>query len=1211
MSVHQLTFTDFTSGNRDAAILDRNLRPVVPRASASRNPFARPEGPTQSHCPVQNLHSPHPAPSIPATPREERSYFQAPAPDSNRNRTDIDNGQLLSRGGGSTNSSQHHSSGTRRLEAFPQVPTHRRPTNLSVTDDTNSLHSEPSLPALPPDAGPPAAPTITARQPQPFSSSSRSRQPYQRGHTLEIYHNRNLPPPPPHMANSLQRPLNGFSFNSSTLGHVHARSQEQSISSGPTLSRTAPHHYQRPPANPASYSNAQRQQRQQHSSTARDTIAQQRSSRMRRWIGRVFARNSAASQTVTTHSHYRARDQENLMAGANTNGEQSRRHVPQNLTSGGISDIHADDANDDEGFYYYQTSANDRRSSVAYRPPGYFSFGGMRNADTPAYSQGSSNRTEQGLDLNEYTNLAEIANFSTRLSQTQGRHGSDAEQRGEPAGQNRSIGTGTPRRRRLGIGNLRIWPRAYLSDREREVERELQRHRTMQRRLGRRTSWYDEETGIGITRDGMEYRLMEFIPVAPSQGGAGVRATDRVSDTNPSAGTRRTSHYDTFDTRLSPDAHPTDRDFRSSLQSLANHPSQFLSHFGGFGWFDQAFECKTYGEMRAAWPDIVEREIRAFALRRVRVVCTYEAELAALSRLKRIREIYGQTSETGDVDSGDLCKPHSTHLKSTAAVNTSGSSGHLSRSSSSNSESTNGTSGSLFSAFPTSPRSVSSGAPSLVAQAESAALDYGPDILSPVARRMLQNLHSVTFLDATSLSSAPYRQNLSALFQDSLSRHNFDSSDNDDEDDGYDDENYDSPVADIANNIVVAVFEDVVSLLTPIMPRLRLSLCEKSLLAHLHYRLASGPEIGAFHDLLGGSRPALRIAYSEREATALRRELGQQRRARPEETVDDYVGPEVCDGRAGVSVAETSAKVEAASSQVSTKKEEKKEIWKKGGRYDDSDSDEYDSDFSDDDLDDDDDEFYTAFTMPAITLDMVRDTKLTVGTIVEEDPEEVEVSAKDDEERAATTLTGTTAASMDARFSRAEVREEVAHLLKTVAATRKARALFRVELFLPWDELLPGSKATLQKLNRHISKRVASAGGATAYIQTCILEPAAAASNGSAAGGRENSGGDGDEDDLYIHGLGTVTGRAMNRCAEQLVSEHLARTSRRSPSPFFEYVLPEECAVCIDPYLLEDHVTMLPCRHLFHTKCVRTWATRENENCPSCRYDLIQFQDLE
>ena len=46
------------------------------------------------------------------------------------------------------------------------------------------------------------------------------------------------------------------------------------------------------------------------------------------------------------------------------------------------------------------------------------------------------------------------------------------------------------------------------------------------------------------------------------------------------------------------------------------------------------------------------------------------------------------------------------------------------------------------------------------------------------------------------------------------------------------------------------------------------------------------------------------------------------------------------------------------------------------------------------------------------------------------------------------------------------------------------------------------------------------------------------------------------------------------------------------------------CAVCRSDFKPRMHVRRLPCGHLFCSKCISRWVTKESATCPSCRTPL-------
>lgn len=46
-----------------------------------------------------------------------------------------------------------------------------------------------------------------------------------------------------------------------------------------------------------------------------------------------------------------------------------------------------------------------------------------------------------------------------------------------------------------------------------------------------------------------------------------------------------------------------------------------------------------------------------------------------------------------------------------------------------------------------------------------------------------------------------------------------------------------------------------------------------------------------------------------------------------------------------------------------------------------------------------------------------------------------------------------------------------------------------------------------------------------------------------------------------------------------------------------------ECTICLEKLTAGDSALRIPCGHLFHEDCVRTWL-QSNNQCPMCRYEL-------
>ena len=97
-----------------------------------------------------------------------------------------------------------------------------------------------------------------------------------------------------------------------------------------------------------------------------------------------------------------------------------------------------------------------------------------------------------------------------------------------------------------------------------------------------------------------------------------------------------------------------------------------------------------------------------------------------------------------------------------------------------------------------------------------------------------------------------------------------------------------------------------------------------------------------------------------------------------------------------------------------------------------------------------------------------------------------------------------------------------------------------------------------------------------------------------------------------------VTGRARNNALDRMdrISE-LPNRSRFERVVDRFYWLDEQklrkncstreqiCAICQDNFNQDNHVKILPCRHMFHFKCLRRSVCMYRQNtCPNCRSEI-------
>ena len=50
------------------------------------------------------------------------------------------------------------------------------------------------------------------------------------------------------------------------------------------------------------------------------------------------------------------------------------------------------------------------------------------------------------------------------------------------------------------------------------------------------------------------------------------------------------------------------------------------------------------------------------------------------------------------------------------------------------------------------------------------------------------------------------------------------------------------------------------------------------------------------------------------------------------------------------------------------------------------------------------------------------------------------------------------------------------------------------------------------------------------------------------------------------------------------------------------------CVICLEDFKDKEHIICLPCIHVFHSECIKSWLNKNN-NCPTCKFELT-FENL-
>lgn len=77
----------------------------------------------------------------------------------------------------------------------------------------------------------------------------------------------------------------------------------------------------------------------------------------------------------------------------------------------------------------------------------------------------------------------------------------------------------------------------------------------------------------------------------------------------------------------------------------------------------------------------------------------------------------------------------------------------------------------------------------------------------------------------------------------------------------------------------------------------------------------------------------------------------------------------------------------------------------------------------------------------------------------------------------------------------------------------------------------------------------------------------------------------------------------LNSGESSQVGDNSASSSLHSSS---EVIDCDNCVICLCEFDLEDHVTVLPCKHIYHKDCIEPWLINKSSLCPICKQSIFK-----
>ena len=98
---------------------------------------------------------------------------------------------------------------------------------------------------------------------------------------------------------------------------------------------------------------------------------------------------------------------------------------------------------------------------------------------------------------------------------------------------------------------------------------------------------------------------------------------------------------------------------------------------------------------------------------------------------------------------------------------------------------------------------------------------------------------------------------------------------------------------------------------------------------------------------------------------------------------------------------------------------------------------------------------------------------------------------------------------------------------------------------------------------------------------------------------------------LILVGYGALSFYFSNKMIHKRVMDRVKSKVNSIPSAHYAPSMRESsCAICLEDFCEGETVSLLPCGHIFHCRCIVPWFGEQKSECPVCKTPSYRGKDL-